>query len=85
MLQKLCDLTLDVIGICAFGYDFNSVLGGESEEGKATNTILTANFNASRKILEMLIPILQIIPSKERDELKKAEDIFYGLINKVRA
>ena len=83
MLQKLSDLTLDVIGVCAFGYNFDGILGGSSEEGRATNTILTANFNVIRKLLEQLIPLLKLIPSKERDELKKAEDVFYGLIKKV--
>ena len=83
VLQKLCDLTLDVVGVCAFGYDFNAVMGGNSEEARATNTILTANFNVVRKLLEQLIPILKILPSKERDDLKRAEDIFYGLIKKV--
>ena len=83
MLQKLSDLTLDVIGVCAFGYDFNGILGGNSEEGRATNTILTANFNIIRKSLEDLFPLLKLIPSKDRDDLKKAEEIFYGLIRKV--
>ena len=83
MLQKFSDLTLDVIGVCAFGYDFDGILGEISEEGKATNTILTANFNVVRKVLEDIFPLLKLIPSKERNELRKAEDIFYGLINKV--
>jgi len=85
MLQKFSDLTLDVIGVCAFGYDFDGILGEISEEGKATNTILTANFNVVRKVLEDIFPLLKLIPSKERNELRKAEDIFYGLINKVIA
>lgn len=83
MMQKFTDLTLDVIGICAFGYDFGCVLGGNSEESIATNTILSANFNIVRRSFEELIPLLKIIPSKERSELKKAEDIFHGLIKKV--
>ena len=83
VMQKLCDLTLDVIGLCAFGYDFNAVMGANSEEARATNTILTGNFNVVRKLFEQLIPLLKLIPSKERDDLKKAEDIFHGLIKKV--
>ena len=83
MLQKFTDLTLDVIGICAFGYDFNCVIGGTSDESQASNTILSANFNIVRRSFEELIPLLKLIPSKEREDLKKAEDLFYGLIKKV--
>ena len=83
MLQKFTDYTLDVIGICAFGYDFNCVLHGNSEESNATNTILTANFNVTRRSIEELIPLLKIIPSKERKDLREAEDLFYGLIKRV--
>jgi len=85
MLQKFTDLTLDVIGICAFGYDFNCVIGGTSDESQASNTILSANFNMVRRSFEELIPLLKLIPSKEREDLKKAEDLFYGLIKKVIA
>ena len=83
MLQKFTDLTLDVIGVCAFGYDFDGILGEGSEEAAATNTILTANFNVVRKVFEEIFPLLKLTPSKERDALWKAEDILYGLINKV--
>ena len=81
--QKFIDLTLDVIGLYTFGYNFNTVMGGMSEEARATNTILTVNFNIVRKSFEELFPLLKLIPSKERDDLKRAEDIFYGLIKKV--
>ena len=84
MLKKFTDLTLDVIGVSGFGYDFNCILGGDSEESNATNTILTANFNLVRRSLEELIPLLKIIPSKEKEDLKNAEEIFYGLIKQVR-
>ena len=83
MMHKFTDYTLDVIGICAFGYDFNCVLHGNSEESNASNTMLTANFNIVRRSFEKLIPLLKILPSKERDDVKKAENIFYGLIEKV--
>ena len=83
MMEKFTDTTLDIIGICAFGYHFNSIMQGHSVEADATNTILTVNFNIVRKAFEKLIPLIKLIPSKERDELKKAEDIFYGLIEKV--
>ena len=83
MLSKFTDLTLDVIGVCGFGYSFDCILGGHSEESKATETILTANFNMVRRSLEMMFPLLTMLPSKERTELKKAENILYGLIEKV--
>ena len=83
MMQKFTDLTLDVIGICAFGYDFHCVSSGKSEESIASNTILSANFNIVRRSFEEMIPLLKIIPSKERSDLKNAENIFYGLIKKV--
>lgn len=80
MMKKFTDLTLDIIGMCAFGYDFNGVLGDSSKESKATNTILTANFNIARRSLEELLPILKLIPS---DGLKEAEEVVYGYIEKV--
>ena len=83
MLRKLSDLTLDVIGVCSFGYDFNGIIGYDTEEKRATNTIISLQFNLVRKTFEYLFPLLKIIPSKEADELKKAEDITFGLINKV--
>jgi len=85
MLRKLSDLTLDVIGVCSFGYDFNGIIGYDTEEKRATNTIISLQFNLVRKTFEYLFPLLKIIPSKEADELKKAEDITFGLINKVIA
>lgn len=83
MMEKFTDLTLDVIGLCAFSYSFDCVLGGETKESCASNTILTANFNVVRRSFETMIPLLKFIPSKEREELKIAEDTFYGLIKKV--
>ena len=83
MLQKFADWTLDVLGVCSFGYDFNGVLGCDTEEKRATSTIITSQFNFVRKTFEYFFPLLKIIPSQEADDLKKAEDIAFGLIRKV--
>lgn len=82
MMEKFTDLTLDVLAICAFGYDFNAVLGGNSEETNAMNTILTANFDIVRRSVEELFPLLKLIPSHG---LKEAEDVVYGCVEKVIA
>jgi len=85
MLQKLADWTLDVIGVCLFGYDFNGVLGCDTEEKRATYTIMTSQFNFVRKTFEYFFPFLKIIPSQKADDLKKAEDTAFGFITKVIA
>ena len=81
---KFTHLTLDVIGLCAFGYSFDGIKKGNTEESQATNTILTANFNMLRRTLEFMFPFLEYIPSKERDGLKRAEKVLYGLMEQVR-
>lgn len=83
MMNKFADLTLDVIGLCAFGFRFDCVLGGGGQESDAFNKILSANFNLVRRSIEELIPLLKLIPSKEREDLKKAEDMIYKVINDV--
>eukprot|EP00794_Sanderia_malayensis_P010813 gene10813-11967_t len=80
MMTKFIHLTLDVIGLCGFGYAFNCIMGENSEESKATNTILTGQFNVRQRLLETFLPFLKLFPSKERDRVKKAETILYGLI-----
>ena len=83
MMKKFTDMTLDVIGLSAFGYNFNCVLRGNSKESEASSHILSGSFNILRKSFEELFPPLKIVPSKERDMLRDAEKISYGLIEKV--
>eukprot|EP00794_Sanderia_malayensis_P010811 gene10811-11965_t len=82
MMTKFIHLTLDVIGLCGFGYAFNCIMGENSEESKATNTILTGQLNVRQRTLETFLPFLKLFPSKERDRVKKAETILYGLIER---
>ena len=83
MLEKLTHLTLDVIGLCAFGYHFNCILGGHNEESKATDAVLRGNFDLQRRSFESLFPFLKLIRSKEQREFDKAESCLKSLIKRV--
>lgn len=74
---------MDIIGLCGFGYPFDCISGSNSEESRAMNIIATISFNVLRKSVETMLPILKIIPSQERDNVNKAENITFSLIEQV--
>ena len=76
-------MTLDVIGETAFGYNFNSIDGCHSKESKATDTILRGQFDLRKRFLEILFPVLQIFPSKERAKVEEAKRILDEIVLKV--
>ncbi|XP_065056751.1 cytochrome P450 4C1-like [Rhopilema esculentum] len=83
VLEKLTHLSLDIIGICAFGYNFNCIMGGHSEESKATDTVLRGNFDLQRRSLEQMIPLFTLFRSSTQKEFIKAETCLKNLINQV--
>ncbi|XP_065056370.1 uncharacterized protein LOC135684662 [Rhopilema esculentum] len=83
IMEKFIHLTLDIISLAAFGYDFDCVSNGHSEESSSFNKIMCGNFNVVRKSLETLIPFLKLIPSKERDEEDKAEKVCWNVLERI--
>ena len=74
---------MDVIGLCAFSYPFNCTLGGNTEEGIATEKLLSGSIDFVRLSLEHTFPVLKLFPSAARNELNEAERIVFGLLRKV--
>ncbi|KAF8556684.1 cytochrome P450 [Imleria badia] len=74
----LTRVTLDIIGLAGFNYDFDALesSGQPTELGEAFSTM----FSASQKItildiLRTLIPVLQLIPNDEGRKLQVAQNI----------
>ena len=83
LMTKFNHVTLDIIGLCAFGYPFNSVGNGYDEESKCISQIISGGSSVHRKLIESKIPLLKLIPSKKREEGKLAEEACEALIRKV--
>eukprot|EP00794_Sanderia_malayensis_P010929 gene10929-12090_t len=83
ILEKLTHMTLDVIGLCAFGYSFDCISGGHSEESKATNTILTTSFDLQGRSFKQLFPFMGMWKSEKEKHFMKAEKCFRSLIDKI--
>ena len=84
LMTKLNHVTLDIIGLCAFGYRFNSVVNGYNEESRCISDIVAANCGIHRKLIESKLPFLKLIPSKAREESNTAEKACLDLIQKVK-
>ena len=72
--DDLTHLTLDVIGQSAFGYNFNTVLGGESKVSEAV-TVVTGGMSVRYIILNSLIPFFELLPVGETRRIKEAREI----------
>ena len=72
-----------MIGEAAFGYKFNSVIGGHTKQSKATEVILCGQFNFGRRALEYYLPFLKLIPSEERDRVNEAKDVTFDTVYEV--
>ena len=83
ILEKLTHLSLDIIGLCAFGYNFNCTLVGQTEESRATDTVLKGNFNLKMRSMERLFPPLKLMRTKFEEEFFQAEKCLHNLIEKV--
>ena len=83
LMTKFNHVTLDIIGLCAFGYPFNSVLNGYDEESKCISQIVSGSSGVHRKLIESKLPLLKLLPSKGREEGKRAERACEEMIRKV--
>ena len=72
--DDLSHLTLDVLGQSAFGYNFNTVLGGESKVSEAV-TVVTGGMSVRYIILKSLIPFFELLPVGETRRIKEAREI----------
>ena len=90
--EDLTHLTLDVIGQSAFGYNFNTVLAGESKVSEAVR-VVTGGMSVGYILLNYLIPFFESLPVGETRRIKEAREIadntvlevsdtFYCLIEK---
>ena len=72
--DDLMHLTLDVIGQSAFGFNFNTVLGGESKVSEAVN-IATGGMSLRYAVAKALIPFFELQPIGETRRIKEAREI----------
>ena len=83
ILVGLTHLSLDVIGLCAFGYEFHCILNGQTEESIATDTVLKGNFDLQKRSLDSIFPPLRLLQTKFEKEFHQAEICLQNLIQKV--
>ncbi|XP_027047079.1 cytochrome P450 4F5-like [Pocillopora damicornis] len=79
----LTHLTLDIIGRCAFGYNFDTVLSGESEVSNAfSDVILEINF--ARLMRQKLIPLYKYLPLPDNVRARKGLELTDKTVLEVR-
>ena len=72
--DDLTHLSLDVIGQSAFGYNFNTVLAGESKVSEAVSAVV-GGMSVRYIILTSLIPFFELLPIGETRRIKEATEI----------
>ena len=78
----LAHLTLDIIGRCAFGYDFHTVLSGETEISTAFSAVIKG-ISFGRVMRKRLIPLYDYLPLTENKMAKEALEITDGTVLEV--
>ncbi|XP_068711405.1 cytochrome P450 4c21-like [Montipora foliosa] len=74
VLGDLSHLTLDVIGQTGFGYNFNTILGGDSKVSKAFATAFSAlDFNYL--VCKFLIPYFEYLPLAANKKFKLTKEV----------
>lgn len=67
-------LSLDLIGESAFGYSFNTILGGSSKVSEAF-TVLFLSFNITFLVCKFLFPFFDYLPLAENRKIQAAKEI----------
>ena len=80
--DDLMHLTLDVIGQSAFGYNFNTVLAGESKVSEAVR-VVTGGLSVGYIILKSMIPFFELLPVGETRRIKEATEIAENTVLEV--
>lgn len=70
----LSHLTLDIIGRCAFGYNFDTVLSGESEVSTAFSEVVLG-INFARVMRQNLIPFYKYLPFSDNVRARKCLEL----------
>ena len=78
----LAHLTLDIIGRCAFGYHFNTVLSGETETSSAFSAVIQ-DISFGRVMRKRYIPLYDYLPLAENERARKALEITDGTVLEV--
>ena len=82
VLDDLTHLTLDVIGQTAFGYNFNTILGGDSKVSKAFATVFYA-LDFKYLICKFLIPYFDYLPLAVNKKIQVAKEISNNTVLEV--
>ena len=72
--EDLTHLTLDVIGQSAFGYNFNTVLAGESKVSEAVDFVMRG-ISFKQIACKKFIPYFEYLPTNENRKIKAAREI----------
>ena len=71
--EDLTHLTMDVIGQSAFGYNFNTVLAGESKVSEAVDVVISG-MSFRQTVCKNLIPYFEYLPTNENRKIKAARE-----------
>lgn len=80
----LTHLTLDIIGRCAFGYNFDTVLSGESEIASAFSSVIKG-ISFGRLMRKNLIPLYDYLPVSENKRARDALERTDGTVLEVNS
>ncbi|EKX45313.1 hypothetical protein GUITHDRAFT_152793, partial [Guillardia theta CCMP2712] len=81
--KEVSHLTLDVIGLSAFGFDFQSVEGGKSVVRDAFQDIMPMGGLSLRTIILRMFPILEYLPLPIIIQANKATETLRGTVRRV--
>ncbi|XP_031555945.1 cytochrome P450 4F5-like [Actinia tenebrosa] len=79
--KDLNHCTLDIIGKCAFGYDFDSVFSGDNQLAKAFTSIIQVT-NFSHLLLMKLFPFYKYFYTESKNAMKITDEIVLEVIHK---
>ena len=80
----LTHLTFDIIGRCAFGYNFNTVLSGETEMSKAFTEVIKG-LSFARVLKKSLIPLYKYLPLEENIRERNAHKLTDDIVLEVKS
>lgn len=83
IFTDLAHLTLDIIGRCAFGYHFNTVLSGETEISSAFSAVIKGT-GFGRIMKKRFLPLYDYLPVPENKRAKEAIELTDGIVLEVR-